>query len=132
MDAGGFERLEEACSEAKRDAIAVPHLAPLAAGESKPVWIGELLAVEVGQQQSFGGIVVDVLARIDQAVACSVLQRNAPLPSRLARRRTRIRMERFGPRARNGNRPIARQPLAPVVIAGLERLLDQQSAESRA
>ena len=37
MDAGRFQRLEEAGGKAERDAIAVPHLAPLAAREAKPV-----------------------------------------------------------------------------------------------
>ena len=90
VDAGRFQRLEEAGGKAERDAIAVPHLAPLAAGEAKPVGVGELLAVEVGEEQRLGGIVVDMLARIDEAVAGAVLERDAPLPARLARGRPRV------------------------------------------
>ena len=132
VDAGRFERLEEAGGKAERDAIAVPHLAPLAAGEAKPVGIGELLAVEVGEQQLLGGIVVDMLARIDEAVAGAMLERDPPLPARLARGRARVGRERCGAGARHRHRAIARQPMAPVLVAGLQRLLDQQPAEARA
>ena len=34
--------------------------------------------------------------------------------------------------AGHGHRAIAGQPVGPVVVAGLQRLLDQQAAESRA
>ena len=99
MDAGRFQRLEEAGGKAERDAIPVPHLAPLAGREAEPVGVGELLAVEVGEQQLLGGIVVDMLARIDVAVADAVLERDAPLPARLARGRPRVGRERRSVRA---------------------------------
>ena len=88
------KRLEEAGGKAERDAIAVPHLASLAGGEAQPVGIGELLAVEVGKQQLLGRVVVDMLARIDEAVAGAMLERDAPLPAGLARGRARVRRER--------------------------------------
>ena len=132
VDAGRFQRLEEAGGKTERDAVAVPHLAPLAARETEPVGVRELLAVEVGEQQLLGRLVVDMLARIDEAVAGAVLERNAPLPSRLARRRPRIGSERIGARAGHRHRPVAGQPVAPVLVTGLQRLLDQQSAKARA
>ena len=90
MDAGRFQRLEEARGEAQRDAIPVPHLAPLAAGEAKAIGVGELLAVEIGEQQLLGVIVVDMLARIDETVAGAMLERDAPLPAGLARGRASV------------------------------------------
>ena len=61
-----------------------------------------------------------------------MLEADAPLPSRLARGRPRVWVKRLGPRAGNGHRAVARQPPAPILITGLQRLLDQQSAEARA
>ena len=41
-------------------------------------------------------------------------------------------MSGAGPRARHRHRAIARQPVRPILVAGLQRLLDQQAAEARA
>ena len=79
-----FQRFEEAGREPERNAIAVPHLAPLATGEAKPVGIGQLLSVEVGQEQLLGAFVVDMLARRDYAIARAMLERDAPSPTRIA------------------------------------------------
>ena len=73
VDPGRFQRLEEARGKADRDAVAVPHLAALAGHEAQRFGFGQLLAVEVGQQQLLGFIVVDVSARVDVAVAGAVL-----------------------------------------------------------
>src|SRR4051794_23191383 len=94
MDAGRFQRLEEARRKAQRDAIAVPHLLALAAGEAEPVGVGERLTIEVGEKQLLGRIVIDMLARINEAIAGSVLERNSPLPARLAGSRPCIGSER--------------------------------------
>lgn len=66
------------------------------------------------------------------AVADAVLQWDAPLPARAVRRGSRQRQQRPHRSARHGHRAVAGQPLAPVVIAGLQRLLDQQAAQARA
>ena len=52
VDAGRFQRLEESRGKAQRDAIAVPHLLALAAGEAKAVGVGELLAIEIREEQA--------------------------------------------------------------------------------
>src|SRR6185369_9565542 len=101
---------------------------PLAGCESQLVGIGELLAVEVFEEQFLGRVVVDMLARIDEAVAGAVLQRDPPLPARRARRRTRIRRQRAAPRAGNRHCAIAWQPVCPILVFGSESLADQQSA----
>src|SRR5579864_7040714 len=132
VNARRFQRLQEPRREAERDAIAVPHLAPLAARETKAIGVSELLTIEVREEQLFGALVIDVLARINKAVAGAMLKADAPLPSRLPRRRAREGMERFGTRAGNRHRPVARQPVAPILKTGLQRLLDEESAKSRA
>ena len=132
VDAGRFQRLEEVRRQAERDAIAVPHLSPLAAREAKPVGLGQLLAVEVGEKQRLGAIVVDMLAGIDEAIAGAVLERNAPLPAG-ARARSSAYREVSGRSARTARPSRGRRAASgPVLVAGLQRLLDQQSAKARA
>ena len=76
---------------------------------------------------------LNVAAAIDVAVAGAVLQRDAPLPARRARRRARVR-RRAARRVSHGTamRAVARQPVRPVLVAGLQRLLDQQAAKAGA
>ena len=66
------------------------------------------------------------------AVADAVLQRNAPLPPGLARRRPRIGVQLVSRAARHRDRPITGQPVRPVLESGVQGPLDQQSAESGA
>src|SRR3954452_13924277 len=65
-------------------------------------------------------------------VAHPVLERDPPLPAARMRGRARERIEPFAMAARRGDRAVARQPVSPVLVTGLERLLDEQAAESRA
>ena len=44
----------------------------------------------------------------------------------------RVSRKRFGARAGDRHRPVARQPPAPVVVSSLERLLDEKAAEAGA
>ena len=66
------------------------------------------------------------------AVPGAVLQRNAPLPPRLSRGGPGVGRQRPGVLARHGQSPVAGQPVAPVLIAGLQRPLDQEPAKARA
>ena len=66
------------------------------------------------------------------AVADPVLQRDAPLPAGLAGGGARVRGRLGHARAGHGHGPVARQPVAPVLVTGLQGLLDQQAAEARA
>jgi hypothetical protein len=94
--------------------------------------IRQRLAVQVRQQGRGGFVVADVPARIHVAVAGAVLQRNAPLPAGRARGGARIGRDRVHAFAGHGQRAVARQPVRPVLVAGLQGLLDQQPAEARA
>src|SRR4051812_46171064 len=66
------------------------------------------------------------------AVAHPVLQRNAPLPPALMGGRAREWVWVARVAARRGDGAIARKPLRPVLVSGLERLLDQQPAKAGA
>src|SRR5439155_21437394 len=63
-------------------------------------------------------------------VTGAVLQRDAPLPARLTRGRPGVRSQRIGPRARHGHRPVARQPVAPVLVTRFQSLFDEECAEA--
>ena len=133
IDAGGFQRLEETAREARARRNCAIHIfrrRPVVNRSTRGS--ASARAVEVGQQRGGGLVVADVRARIHVAVAGAVLQRDAPLPARGARRRARVRRRRAGLLAGHGHRAIAGQPVRPVLVAGLQRLLDQQAAESRA
>src|SRR4029079_9122645 len=93
--------------------------------------MGALLAVEFGEQQLLGGIVVDIFARIDEAVAGAMLERNAPLPAGIASGRARVRGQRRDAGAWHRHCPSAWKPVAPVFVTGLQCLLDQQATEPR-
>src|SRR5688500_7186526 len=73
-----------------------------------------------------------MLAGIDQSVAHPMLERNAPLPSGIMRRGAGVGIGRAGKFALRRDCPVARQPVRPVLIAAVERLLDEQSAKARA
>src|SRR3954466_14787995 len=61
-----------------------------------------------------------------------MLERDSPLPTRLARRGSSQRVDGSGAGARHGHRAVTRQPMAPVLVSGLQRLLDEEAAEARA
>src|SRR5690606_28125268 len=71
-------------------------------------------------------------AAIDVAVAGPVLQRNAPLPACAMRGAAGERIGRGDIGGRDGDGPVDREPVAPVLVADAERLADQQGAEARA
>ena len=119
MDAGRFERLHEPRRQPERDAVLHPHRAPFAGGELQRARLGERCAVEPGEQDRRRAIVTQMRARIDDAVAGAVLERDAPLPARLARGGAGIGGQRLDARARHRQRTIARQPVGPILIAGV-------------
>src|SRR3546814_7947895 len=69
---------------------------------------------------------------VDMAVADPMLQRDAPLPASAVRRRAGHRQHRLYRRAGHCQRPIARQPVRPVIIANTKCVADQQRADARA
>src|SRR3546814_19893117 len=71
-------------------------------------------------------------ARIDIAVAGAVLERDAPLPPRLARGCTREGRGIALAFARHRDRAVAGEPVVPFGIAGVERAFDEQAAHARA
>ena len=96
MDAGRFQRLEEARGKAERYAVAIPHLAPLSAREAQTVRVSQLLSVKVREEQLLSGIVVDVLARIDEAIAGAMLESECATATRARARWPSVRNQRIG------------------------------------
>src|SRR5437879_7954158 len=70
--------------------------------------------------------------RIGEAVTQPVVQRNTRLPRRCVSRGTGEWIGSARIAARHRDRPVARQPVRPVIVAGAERLLDEQPAKSGA
>src|SRR5690606_6117946 len=77
-------------------------------------------------------VVGDELAAIDVTVADPVLERDAPLPSGLARGGAGEWGEIVDRGARYGQRPVARKVRGPIDVWHAQRLTDQQAAEPRA
>ena len=132
VDRRRLERFEEARRKADGHHVLVPERTAPPRGEEELLGLGQQGPFEVLEQLAFGLVVGNEVAAIDLSVADAVLKRNAPLPAPGSRRGARERRERAAGFARHRNRPVARQPLAPVVIARLERLLDEQAAKSGA
>src|SRR5256884_2406990 len=132
IDAGRLERLHESTRQSDGDAVFVPEFLAHAGCELQDARLGEGSAVEVTHQRAVRFVVADVGAGIDMAVADAVLQRYAPLPPGRTRRGARVRGRR--PYLLAGNRygSVAWQPLSPVLVARVQRLLDQKSPEARA
>ena len=76
-------------------------------------------------------IVAHIGAGIDQPIAHTVLQRDAPLPARRARGRLRKRPELRPMFARHRHRAVAGQPMAPVIIGRAQDAFDQHGAKAR-
>src|SRR5207248_4809906 len=109
-----------------------PKLAAVAAGELEHARLGERFPVHIGEEGRRGLVIADEIARIDVAVADAVLERNAPLPARLARGRTRVRGEWRSVLARRRDGAVARQPFGPILVSRVQRLLDQQPGKAAA
>src|SRR5690606_8029442 len=132
VDARRLERLQESRGKTQRDAVLLPGFLAPTGHETNRARIGERLAVEVRQQHGGGFVIADVFAAVNVSVADAMLQRNAPLPARGARRRSGVWRELSADRARHGHRAVARQPMTPIHVARFERLLDEQPAKAGA
>ena len=91
VDAGGFERLHETRRKSHGDDVMRPHPLPLfpvvkRISRGSPA----AFALDIGEQKRSGVVVAQICAGIDEAVAGAMLQRNAPLPARSMRGRTRV------------------------------------------
>src|SRR5690606_36172192 len=132
MDAGRFERFDEAARKAERDAILVPDLAAAPGAETDQARLGDELSFEPLEQEGMRLVVGHVIAAIDETVADAGLERDAPLPSPLVRHRAGVRNGSPDRMRLDRQRAIGRQPLGPWLEPGLERLLDQNAARLRA
>ena len=132
VDAGALERLEESAGEAQRDDVLVPGLAAPPGDVADQPRLEQRRTLEIREQFGARGLLGDVRAAIHQAVADAVLQRNAPLPAGAARHGARVRQDAIGGTGLHRERAIGGQPLAPVFVTGLERLLDEQAAKAGA
>jgi hypothetical protein len=90
VDAGGFQRLDEAARKSYCNTVAAPGLAALPGPELDDARLGEHLAFDIVQQRLPGLLVGKIPAAVHHAVADAVLQRNAPLPAGIASDRARI------------------------------------------
>jgi hypothetical protein len=133
VDAGAFQRLQEARRQADGDAVLVPDLLAAPGAEFQEIGLVGRLAVQGRSQGLQGRVVVDVLGRIDIARADPVLQRDAPHPAgRMGGGAGEGRQAIAAHLALVGHGAVVGQPVVPVLEAGLQRPLDQQGAEARA
>jgi hypothetical protein len=123
--AGRLERLQEPARQAEGNTVLLPDLPTLARHEAQLARLCQGLAREVCQQRASGRLDLRETAGKDVPVAGPVLQRDAPLPPRVTRRRPREGIELARPAGRNGQGPVAGQPVRPVFIAAAKRLFDQ-------
>src|SRR6185436_12636097 len=77
-------------------------------------------------------VVREIFAAIDEAVADAVLERDPPLPAGIVRDRAGVGDRRADRSGLHGEAGVGGQPVAPVLIAGLQRLLDQEAAKAGA
>src|SRR5690349_1343530 len=133
MKASRFKWLEKPAGKSERHAVLVPEFPPPPGLEAQQSRIGQRLAFDMLQKRRGGLVIADVARTVDVSVACPVLQGNSPLPAGLMSPGARVRNETFRPAlAGDRERAIARQPVRPVLVAGAQRLFDEQPAETRA
>ena len=132
MDAGGFERLEEAGGESDGDAVLVPAHPSAPGRESQPQRIAQRAALQIRHQDLLGLIVAGgrywstrSRCRPDAAAECA-------LPAHVPGGRERVRGERPGALTGHGDGAVTRQPVRPVLVSGLQRALDQQAPKTGA
>src|SRR5438128_1851288 len=132
MNARALERLDEPAGESERDDVLVPGLAASSRDITDQAGFEQRRALEVRKQLGARGFLRDVRAAVHQAVANAMLQRYAPLPSGASRHGTRVGQDAIRRTGLDGERGIRGQPLAPVFVTRLERLLDQPTAKAGA
>src|SRR5881394_4243119 len=132
MQARGFEWLEKPAGESECDAILQPRLGSPSGRELDQSRRCQCLAVEIGDQSLSRLILGGERVAEHVTIADAVLKRDAPLPAGLAGSRACIRRERSAGRARHGKGAVARQPVRPVLIFGVQRAVDQKPGEAGA
>ncbi len=133
MDAGRFQRLDEAARESDRDTVLDPGTATAARPELQQPELDANVAFQVVQQHPARLVVARVRGRVDVAGALPMLQRDLPLPARAVGNGARV--GRYVVEREVGlqrQRAVVAQPLAPVFVTGLERLFDEQAAKAGA
>ncbi|MNV33775.1 hypothetical protein D3C71_1251560 [compost metagenome] len=132
MDAGRFQRLDEATGQPERHHVPVPGLQPAPAAERHQPGVAQGPSVDITQQLGLRLVIGHVAAGEDQPAADPVLQRDVPAPPGLVRDGTGVGHRRRGRVGLHGNGAITGQPFVPVFIAGMQGLLGQQAAEAGA
>src|SRR5690606_39807054 len=117
--------------EAEGHAVAAPGFEAPAGREREVARLGERLAFEVIEQRRGSLVRVDLGARIHVPVAAAVLQGYAPLPAGTAGGRARVRQRVAHVARGHGDRPVARQPVRPVLVPATERLADEDRKSTR-
>ena len=113
--------------------LPIPELAATPGHEADHARLGQRRCVlGIAEQVPQRFLVADVLARVNVPGADTVLQRNAPVPSRRARGRHRVWRARSLVRHLHGHRAIVRQIVAPILVAGLQRAFDEHAAKTGA
>ncbi|MDQ1091637.1 hypothetical protein QE400_001050 [Xanthomonas sacchari] len=132
VDAGRFQRLDEAAGQAQGHHVLVPRLQPAPAAERHQPRIPQRWAVDIAQQLGVRLVVGHVAAGEHQPAADPVLQRDMPAPPGRVRDGAGIRHRRRDRLGLHRDGAVAGQPFVPVLVAGMQRLLGQQAAEAGA
>src|SRR6185437_4851362 len=128
----GLERLEKPRSEAQRHYVPVPGRFTAPRTEAQRHRLTQGAARKVAQEQVPRGIGAAEFSAVDIAVAVTMLQRDLPLPARIARGYESAGAGWRAALAVHDHGPIAGQPLTPVLVAGVERALDEQASKAAA
>src|SRR3569832_288634 len=90
MNAGRFERLDEAAGKTQRHTVFVPHGPATPCLELDDARGSQWLAIDAADEFLLGRFVIQETAAEYQAVANPMLQRNAPSPSGIVRNGARV------------------------------------------
>src|SRR6187431_2399733 len=132
VDVGGLDRLEEPGRQTQGDAVAVPYALASARHEGDVPRFVQRLAVQISHQDRNGVLLAHEATGVDVAIADAMLQRDAPLPAGAVRRGARQRDQWLHGAAGDRDRAVTGQPVRPVVVAGVQGLLDEQAMHARA
>ena len=132
VDAGRFERLHEPARKPHRHTVAMPLPPTHAGGVADEIGLGQCFAFNRSQQPVERGLLIEIAAAIDDPVALTVLQRNAPLPSGIMGNRAGIRHRRADAGGLDRDRVVTRQIMRPIIKPGVQRAFDQQRTKAGA
>ena len=105
---------------------------PRAGREPNVIGLCQHDTLDIAEQSIERPVALQIAAAPDDAVAGAMLERNAPLPSRIMRHRAGIRNRRSDAFGLHRDRAVVGQPVAPIVEAGMQRAFDQQRAKAGA